>query len=412
MRILRYAAVCAAFAACAAALFIAFGGANQEPLIDNNAPIDAASLALDAVLLSKAPSPFPDIRDFFVSLADRKGAVYAYALLREAELPPGIDIHLLGHAIGDELFKQEGLGGMGYCTQEFRNACSHSIVVGALLSEGMGVFERIHDVCKSAPGGAAAYAMCFHGFGHGVLAYADYDMPEAVALCGKVGTAAMQDEEAAQCIGGAVMEMHYGINDLSVWEKKRVLYVDPNDPLALCAASYMPEYAKVLCYEYLAPYIFDAAGAIDRQPRPDIFAASFAYCDPLANDAYREACYAGIGKEFIGLLAGRDIRSLGEMTDTQLTTALSWCALAGKGEAAHACVLAILDALYWGGENDPSAAVRLCSLAGKEKASCFTSLFGLVAAYPPEGPAWREACAVAGDYAAVCVSAYPRTPSS
>ncbi|MFM2381602.1 MAG: hypothetical protein RLZZ76_369 [Candidatus Parcubacteria bacterium] len=337
----------------------------------------------DLEQLSHAEQTFEGTRSFFVDIAKKRGGVYAFELLKQAVLPAGTDLHLMGHAVGDELYKQVGLEGMQYCTHDFRNACSHSIVVGALLSEGLAVFDTVNDVCKKAPGGPGAYTMCFHGFGHGVLAFAEYELPEAVKLCGKVATDAYGREEEAQCIGGIVMEMHQGVHDKEIWERKKDKYLKQDEPLRICQSDYMPENAKVLCYSYITPFIFDAAGARGGNPTPDIYPQSFAYCDTVENDTYRQSCYGGLGKEFIVLSQDRDIRKIEDTPDELLMKSASWCALAEREEAETACLLSILDSLYWGGENDPEVSVRYCSLLaeGNPKQACFEHLFSITEYY-------------------------------
>ena len=106
---------------------------------------------------------FKELSDRFVELASKKGAVYAYEILKQANLPQGTDFHLLGHVVGDELYKQKGVGAIADCTQDFRNACSHTIVIGALNEfGGEKALSLIRDACIKAPGGSGAYTMCYH----------------------------------------------------------------------------------------------------------------------------------------------------------------------------------------------------------------------------------------------------------
>src|ERR1700722_612624 len=81
---------------------------------------------------------FQEISDRFTALAEKKGAVYAFDVEEVAQLPPDIDTHLLGHVIGGVLDQQKGVDGIIYCTPDFRNACSHAIVIGALDEYGTG----------------------------------------------------------------------------------------------------------------------------------------------------------------------------------------------------------------------------------------------------------------------------------
>jgi hypothetical protein len=353
-----------------------------------------AAFKEDLERLEEVEQGFAPIREFFVDLADEKGGVYAFEILKRAVLPPNTDLHLMGHAVGDELYKQEGLPGMQFCTHDFRNACSHSIVVGALLAEGMSVFDKVNDICKNAPGGPGAYTMCFHGFGHGVLAYTEYEVPDAVKLCQKIGTDEYSHEEAHQCIGGMIMEMHQGIHDPEVWMKKKDKYLTPSDPLRMCQEEYMPEEAKVLCYSYITPFIFDAAGAEGGNPRPEIYPQSFAFCDEVENDVHRESCYAGLGKEFIVLAQDRDIRRIEDTPTSKLELAASWCMLAEREEAEKACLIEILDSLFWGGENDPEVSIRYCALLqdGSIENACFDHLFQIATYYVRDLKAKEAIC--------------------
>jgi hypothetical protein len=367
---------------------------------------DQEMIENDIADFSASGTSFDEVRAFFVALAEHKGAVYAFEVLKQVPLPPGIDTHLMGHAVGDELYKQVGLDGMQYCTHDFRNACSHTVVIGALLAEGDATFDKVNDVCKKAPGGPGAYTMCFHGFGHGVLAYADYELPEAIALCGRVGTDAYNREEEAQCIGGIIMEMHQGIHDPEVWAQKKDKFLDPKDPLKMCRESYMPLVAKSLCYSYITPFIFDSAGAKGGNPTPDIYPKSFTYCDEVTEDNHRRTCYGGLGKEFVVLSQDRDIRNMEDTSDEHLRTSVSWCMFAKRAEARTACVLSILDSLYWGGENDPGVSVRHCSLLKERHVqdACFEHLFGITEYYQKDPTVRRRICELVPEtYADTCL---------
>jgi hypothetical protein len=236
--------------------------------------------------------------------------------------------------------------------------------------------------------------MCFHGFGHGVLAYTDYEIPDAITLCGKVGTNVYGKQEESQCIGGIVMEMFQGIHDPEVWAEKKDKFLSIDDPLRMCTSAYMPEQAKVLCYSYITPFIFEAAGAGDGNPTPDIYKKSFSYCDVVKNDAERQSCYGGLGKEFIVLSQDRDIRRIEDTPDEKLQLSSSWCMLAEREEAQTACLTSILDSLYWGGENDPEVSIRYCALleSGAPKNACFNHLFQITTYYQNDMSVRKTIC--------------------
>lgn len=339
---------------------------------------------------------FAELQENFEQLADKKGARYAFDVLRRAAIPPNTDMHLLGHVVGDKLFAQEGIDGIAACTQEFRNACSHSIVVGALREEGEGALEKIREACKKAPGGPGAYTMCFHGLGHGVFSFYDFEYPETVAMCEKTGTSEYRNREAIECIGGSVMELMGGGggHDPSGWERARESYLRSDDPLSPCMADFMPEHARGICFTYLTPRLWEHAGIDLGTPDPTLFSKAFAYCDqiPVDKKEWRMACFGGFGKEFIPLLAARDIRAVDSMPDERMRTAVQWCEKALVSDGVAACVAEGVSSLFWGGENDPSASFRYCALVpeGEANRACYERLAGAIQSYVRDA-AQREA---------------------
>ena len=343
-------------------------------------------------------SSLQELGGYFGALAKEKGGGYAFNVLRAASIPPNIDMHLLAHVVGDILYQQEGLGGIRVCTHDFRNACSHSIVIGLFYEEGEAALNKIAETCRNAPGGFGAYTMCFHGLGHGILAYTGYDLEKAIDLCEKTGTPQYYDEEARQCISGSVMEIINGVHDRSLWEQQHAKYFKEEDPLYPCSSDFMPDEARPLCYTYLTPHLFNVAGADAGFPTPDDFKQAFLYCDklPIADFRNRDACYGGFGKEFTVLALGRDIRTstIEQITDEQLNRVYEWCLLANTKEGTAACVVHATNSLYWGGENDRSMAIAFCNVIDDPyyQGSCFINLIKIVSYYIQEQDYKKEFC--------------------
>ena len=329
---------------------------------------------------------FNELSDYFTALAEKQGAVYAYQVLKVATLPSGIDMHLMGHVVGEVLYTQEGISGIEECTQDFRNACSHTIVIGALQDFGTGddTVAKIQAACEKAPGGLGAYTMCYHGLGHGVFAYFGYSIPQTVAMCQRFGTVAHGNQEYPQCVGGMTMELvGGGGHDPELWAVAHEKYLDPGDPLAPCDGPLIPDVTKSFCYTYLTPHLFGAAGTNLGNPDPATFSKAFSFCTTISDQALRGVCYGGFGKEFIPLAGARDIRNVDSFSDEVYQTAIEWC-LKGPGvEAQDACIGQALSSVYWGGENDPNASFRFCSLVedGHAQDACYRSLAGYVASY-------------------------------
>lgn len=354
--------------------------------LKNNTP-QKSSTYPEITELTQKDMDFNQLKKYFTDLANKKGAVYAYQVLRIAPIKANIDMHLMGHVVGDVLYKQMGAKGMEYCTQDFRNACSHTIVVGLLLDKGEKALREIDDACKKAPGGSGAYSMCYHGLGHGVLAYTNYDLPKAVELCKKVGAQSKAGREFAECVGGTIMEIITGgDHDKLTWEKQRPKYLKNDDPLSPCLTNYISDPgARYMCLNYLTPHLFEVAGANLANPVNKDFKKAFTYCDalPQNNIAERKACFGGFGKEFIVLAKARDIRNIGESSIEELTKTYNWCLLAANSDGIKYCNSSAVSSLYWGGENNPSASINFCNIVKDPDAqkACFDTFFGNVSYY-------------------------------
>lgn len=329
---------------------------------------------------------FKELSKYFTALAEDKGAEYAYEVLKIAPIPPGTDMHLMGHVVGDILYKQKGAEGIKVCTQDFRNACSHSIVVGLLLERGEAALPEITEACRKAPGGSGAYTMCFHGLGHGILAYTGYDMEKAVVLCEKTGSDTYGRREYIECVGGTVMEIiGGGFHNRELWKEQSKKYLSKDEPLGLCAGDIIPLIAKPQCYTYLTPHLFLSASANLANPGPEHFEKAFPFCEkiPAEEQENRNACYSGFGKEFTVLAKARDIRNIDEMSGEELARVYQWCLLAENQKGILACLNSAAASLFWGGENNRGAVIRFCGAIKESdfQSSCFANLIGAVSYY-------------------------------
>ncbi len=348
----------------------------------------------EADTIAQGAADFVELRTRFEHVAHAKGAPYAFEVLRRASLPANTDTHLLGHAIGDILYEQRGITGITLCSQDFRNACSHTIAIGALNEFGEDALPRIRDVCKKAPGGIGAYTMCYHGLGHGIFAYYEYDLPQTIALCEKTGTPEHKNQEAIECLGGVIMElMGGGGHNMEAWEVARKKYL--NAPLSPCMGDIIPSTMRAMCLNYLTPRLWEITGIDLGMPDPASFPKSFALCDAIPQESadLRYACGGGFGKEFVPLIASRDSRAVTQMNDAALTEISAWCALAPAEDLQNACEKEALASLFWGGENDPEASFRFCDATSKAsmKHACLEHLATNINFYTT-GTARRALC--------------------
>lgn len=345
--------------------------------------------------ISQYSDSFPRLKEFFQSAAERKGGAYAFELLRRATLPAGTDIHLLGHVIGDILYKQMGKDGMLVCTRDFRNGCSHAIVVGLFFDRGEEAVGDIVEACKKAPGGGGAYTMCFHGLGHGVLAAEGYDFKKAVTTCGKAAPEGFISREATECVGGALMELiSGGDHDKTAWDRQIKRYLSSEDPLAPCNQAYVPIAAKDTCYEYITPHLFELVGSSLTNPTPEEIRRAFLYCNDLPSESSNQAaCFRGFGKDLINAVLKSDIRAVTTLTNKHAQNMYDWCSLASTDFGRQQCMVSMVNSLYWGGENSEDPALVYCGVAREgDKELCYRYLLGAVSFYDTQGGASQRVC--------------------
>ena len=296
-------------------------------------------------------------------IATEYGGAYALELLIASDPIAGGDLHLLGHYAGDQLYKDKGLEGMKVCTPDLWYACSHSIVIGALFEMGMSVFDQVHDVCRKVPG-PRGYLMCFHGFGHGVIAYTQYEVPEAVELCKKVGTEAYDNAEAKECFGGVIMDLRDGLHDRELWEAYGRKYIPEGNPIGVCEAEYVPNDFKHMCYVFLTPFLFDYVGTVDIASEQEV-AAALALCEEVPTRQAKQYCYQGFPKEFISYIHNRNLSAYENTTDEQFLQMYSWCLLSQSELGVTECVKSSVQAIDRAGTAPYDLTIRFCSLLGR-----------------------------------------------
>lgn len=365
-----------------------------------NRPRFLIAIALCGVVIGIAilyiqNSAYPEVREissvslstdeyanYFEQLAKEKGSSYAFEVLRRAAFPAGVNVHSVAHPIGYVLFDEQGIRGIRDCTQEFRNACAHSIVIQSLLTFGPQALNEMEALCKDVPGGEGGYATCFHGVGHGLVVYLEFNFPEAVRQC----EAFKNDTDGIltrrfmdpwqECIGGAVMEFIQGTHDREVSVPAQALYAPDEDPFMPCTADFMWDDAPAACYLSLTQRFFVAVGALEEVPSPDTYPNAMKYCEEV-DDAYeRSACFGGFGKEYVFYATQRDGGDVNLLSDTALTDIHSWCAFANEPAGSAYCRSIALDSLFWTGVNNPASATSFCRLAPEKhmQDECYTDL--------------------------------------
>lgn len=326
---------------------------------------------------------------YFKDLAERKGAVYAFEVRRHAVFPPGIDTHALGHTIGYVLHKQQGgAKAILQCAkyeQHNDDACMHGVVIQEFITRGIDALADLARSCETAGRGTPAYYYCFHGIGHGIVAYLNYDFEASIDLCKEAAEAAVGEDADTdyqtefvwkQCIDGASMEATLGQHDQVAWEKASPQYMPDDDLLMPCNASYMPDAMRMSCYAYARGRMLKAEGIRrdDTVFEPAAYARALAYCTDVPDVDDRKACYGGFGVYFTFAANGQDDRWFENMSDAAIQKVHDLCMLAPGRDAQSPCTLTAAEALV---DKSDSARTILsfCAFAPDEtiKDRCYTA---------------------------------------
>lgn len=161
------------------------------------APVDPALALSDAEHVETLD--VAEATTYLRQISEDKGGAYGYQVLGKISPKWNTYIHMFGHVIGAELYKQQGLRGMAVCTTDFAFSCYHSILGAAVAEEGIRAVRDINQVCVESKDLWA----CQHGLGHGIMATVGYDDPfKALEVC-----AGLSDQSPINgCIQGVFME--------------------------------------------------------------------------------------------------------------------------------------------------------------------------------------------------------------
>lgn len=149
--------------------------------------------------------------------------------------------HTAAHVFGELLYDRFGLQGLEFCDDSFNSGCYHAFFGKAIAKEKTHVFSRLSDMCGS---GKRAQRNCYHGVGHGLVAYFGYEENELLPALSECDS--LSSSQANSCEEGAFMEYNF-----------RLLQHGPNifvgavrplgdDPQAPCSA--LPEKFRANCY--------------------------------------------------------------------------------------------------------------------------------------------------------------------
>ncbi len=164
-------------------------------------------------------------------------------LSEQSEKGSKFDCHQYAHHIGRLAFRVLGKDALKrnitFCHSGYHHGVIAMFVKGISSDE---VMKKVEEVCKEV--GTEFNALtCFHGAGHGMLAYLDYDLPQTLEECKKVQTSWRQ----SSCMAGAFME-NISTEFGDSLESHRSQWVNKNDEHYPCNVLNNDLQAQKACY--------------------------------------------------------------------------------------------------------------------------------------------------------------------
>ncbi len=271
---------------------------------------------------------------------------YMAKLVIDTEGGSKIDCHQESHLIGRTSYKIFG-------RKVFQNMdynCHSGYLHGALEAfmstlGGRSLTEEVEKLCNSFPTSFSKFE-CLHGIGHGLTAYADYNLPGALALCKTLAS----ENSQTSCFGGVFMENIMVAEGRGAVKGHQTKWAteDPHFPCNGIDKDYDIQYH---CYQMQTSRML--------QLRPKDY--NFLRMECLkAPENMVEICFRSMGRD----IAGQTLR------DPQKI--LELCKIIPQ-KYFEACIKGALNVIidFWG-ENIADQPQKLCEILDKnDKSSCF-----------------------------------------
>ena len=284
---------------------------------------------------------------YYQKLVRRKGVKRAFADLRLQYVQNSYVVsqcHPLTHVIGriaTKMYRDVGEAythGDSFCWSGYYHGVLEG-VIGKIGRRHLG--ERLNRICASLPGKTQYtfdYYNCVHGLGHGVMAYMQDELFDALALCDKLDGS----WERESCYSGVFME------NVIVDNKNHLTkYLKPTEPLYPCNA--VEERYKASCYLMQTSYMLKITSGD--------FKKVFGYCGQ-AEPAFRATCYQSVGRDASG-------RSVSDIVTTKAT-----CEIGESLEARTNCVVGAVKDIMSYFHSDIEAARFCASVAEDVREPC------------------------------------------
>ena len=279
--------------------------------------------------------------DALAAFIDTYGPTVALEVVQH--LDGGADsCHDRAHDIGRASYKKYGAASFALASHACRSGGFHGALEAMFADRGTAnLAEDVAAVCSGAANGFIRH-QCLHGVGHGVMAWTNYAIHQALDLCSQASPSGQ-----GSCYGGVYMENVVGGLSGAMGHTTEWLSDDPVFPCDVVEPKYQPD-----CYMFQTSRMMEV---LDWD-----FAAVGALCD-AAPDGSRISCWSSFG---------RDVSSIARLDPF---IGIEHCRHATDDEALSACMSGAAQNGFWEPHGADRSAVFCNTLAADPDIDAITT---------------------------------------
>ena len=256
--------------------------------------------------------------------------------------------HDAAHRVGRFAFEVTGNQAFQTCTAECHSGCYHGATERFFKENGTAnLNESLPTICSFSTNDFYSH-QCVHGIGHGLMAWENYDLPQALTTCDLLERPTSRES----CYTGVFMENIVGTLGESGADGHYTNYLN-DDPLYPC--SIVEDRYQGSCYFLQTSRMMTLFGGD--------FAKIAAACSEVP-ERFQRHCFGSMGRDVGGVHRG------------DAPGAIAACQAAPAGAYRNDCLAGAVQDTFW----DPSGqdeALAFCALLQRsdEKERCYQTIF-------------------------------------
>ncbi|MGI9301525.1 MAG: cupredoxin domain-containing protein, partial [Gammaproteobacteria bacterium] len=259
------------------------------------------------------------------------GPAHTVAALSQHAEALGEDCHQRAHVLGRLAYSLFGVDAFSFAGHECQSGVYHGTMEALFHEEGTANIQQdVATICSVARNDFFQH-QCIHGVGHGLMAWANYEMLDALALCDELESATNRES----CYSGVFVENIVGGLVGAMGHKTKYLSDDMHFPCNVLEDRYVPA-----CYYYQSSRMVQLTGGD--------FRAITQACE-TAPETAQHHCFLSMG------------RDVGARTRSDPAAAARQCSWTERGDFFIDCISGAVQDWFWeaSGADD---ALGLCAI--------------------------------------------------